>query len=395
MKRFALALLIASIARPVFAADAPAYPEIKPLALLQVDLNSRPRDQEGESGLSLARARLGVWAKATENTFGLVSAEFMRPEHPEILDALVRGNCGERFSLTVGYFRSPLFLSARSELEGTMPFPELSLPVRAAWPNRDAALEAHYAFKSLPFEAWLRLSNGSSSPFENDNAALAVTARVDSSFGRASFDAKGTEETGGRVGFGILVDDSFDRGGIGGSTASGFPFYRPPVVSGLRTIGEFHALGYIGPVRGLAEAFTASEERIADVDGNPSTPRLPLDPVRSRGASAEIAWMVTGQHRLLGQWPIAPGSGPGVEVAARIERVELARSARDIAGGGGSNIAVAISTWLNEFASVSVAWNQYRYDIAPIEEPGELASWLLQARATFYLNPPPGRRGAR
>jgi phosphate-selective porin OprO/OprP len=329
--------------------------------------------------------------------FALLTTELADPEHPILLDGFLRLGPWKGFSLFVGQMRSPLFYSARSELEGTQPLPELSLPVRALWPRRDAGLELHHALRESPLEAWARLSNGSPSPFENDNASLAFTARVDATAGRARRGATGAERFGLAIGAGVLIDDSFDRAGAPGITLGDFTFYRPPTVTGLRRIVEGHALALVGPLRFLVEIGSAIEERAADTDGNPSTARVALDPVRTRGVSVEAEWMLTGRRRRAGTWPGPTRLGlgvPEIEVAARVDRVDLGRGARDVKPGGALGVTLGVNAWLNALASVSLAGAYYRYDVGPIEEPDVLSSWIVMTRVTVLLNPPPTSVGA-
>jgi hypothetical protein len=62
---------------------------------------------------------------------------------------------------------------------------------------------------------------------------------------------------------------------------------------------------------------------------------------------------------------------------------------RDFAGGGATSGSVAVNGYLNAMFGLTVAGYYYRYDTPPIEEPTRLDSWLVQARLTVYLNPPP------
>ena len=275
------------------------------------------------------------------------------------------------------------------------PLPELSMPVQALWPHRDLAVEIHYT-PELPFEAWLRVGNGNPSPTENDlNGAFAVTARVDTTFGRARIDARGDETFGLRAGVGGVVDaDSYDRAGAAGITMSGFEFYRPPTVRGTRRIFEGHLLAYAGPVRLLVEAGGAVEDRSAS-NGNPSSPRIRLDPDITRGISGELSWMLTGEKRVSSVWPLRRTQNPfsfahpAIEIAARLERLDVGRNMRDFAPGGATGASFVANAYLNALAGLTLAASYYRYDVAPIEEPARLDSWLVQARLTLYLNPPP------
>lgn len=367
---------------------------VVPTAMIQVDAQGHPQEEEGPNGFSVARMRIGAWSNPTPYLFGLVQAEFADPEHPVPLDALVRFGPWRGLRVSVGYNRTPLFVSARTELEGTNPLPELSLPVRALWPGRDTGVELHYT-PDLPLEGWFRVSNGSPSPFTNDNGSLAFTGRIDATAGRSRWNATGHEPWGLRVGVGAVFDDTFDRAGAPGRIATGFTFYRPPTVAGLRRVVEGHALAYAGPVRALLEVGSAVESREADTDGNPATPRVNLEPSLTRGGALEVAWMVTGERRIASTWPIWGRKNPfafdhpAVELALRGERVDLGRGARDVPTGGATAGALSGNVWLNELTALTLAGYLYAYDRAPIEELDRLSSWILMARMTLFLNPSP------
>ena len=390
--RLALAIcfgLFASRAR----ADDHTY--LAPTALVQTELRGLPSEEENP-GFTLPRVRLGVWSEPVPWMFALAQMQFSpEDEAPVVLDAYARFGPWHGLRITAGYFRSPLFVSARNELDGMTPLPELSMPVKALWPRRDLAVELHYA-PALPLEVWLRVGNGNPSPTENDlNGAFAVTARVDATFGRARIDAHGNETFGLRVGAAGVVDaDSYDRAGAAGITMSEFEFYRPPTVSGTRRIFEGHVLAYAGPVRLLVEAGGAVEDRSAS-NGNPSSPRVRLDPEITRGIAGEVSWMLTGEKRVSSVWPFERRRNPfsfahpAIEIAARVERLDVGLGMRDFARGGATAASFAANAYLNALAGVTLAASYYRYDVAPIEEPTRLDAWLVQARLTVYLNPPP------
>jgi hypothetical protein len=62
---------------------------------------------------------------------------------------------------------------------------------------------------------------------------------------------------------------------------------------------------------------------------------------------------------------------------------------RGVPPGGATGGSVAVNAWLNELLAVTAAGYFYHYDRAPIEETNRLDSWLLLARVTLFLNPPP------
>lgn len=398
--RFSIAcvVLCATTLVRVARADEPANVIVAPTALLQTDFQVHPANTEGDTGFSLARFRLGAYSNPAPWLLALAQFETSQSGGPaseattEILDAYVRIGPWHGFRLTAGYSRSPLFVSARNELDGMSPFPELSLPAKALWPGRDVGVEVHYTPSDLPIEAWLRVGNGNPSPFQNQYSQYAITARVDATFGRGRIDATGKERFGFRLGAAGLVNDTYDRAGIGGVTASAFPFYNPPVVTGIRRVIEVHALGYAGPFRALVEVGGAIEDR-ASTSGNPAAPSA--DPEVSRGGAVELAWMITGEKRVSSVWPVAQSKHPlafdhvAFEVAARAERLDVGLGMRDFTPSGASAVALSANAWLNQLLAVNVAGYYYHYDQAPIQEPTRTDSFLLLARLTVYLNPPP------
>lgn len=385
-----------ALARSASAGDLDAHTYVAPTALVQTDFQALPQEEEN-TGFSLQRFRLGAFSHPTDAILALAQLQFTPDgDGPEVLDAYARLGPWHGALFSAGYFRSPLFESARNELDGMAPFPELSLPARALWPGRDLAVELHFAPPRLPFEALVRVGNGNPSPTWNDlNDAFAVTGRFDAVLGRGRIDARGDEAFGLRVGAAaVWDDDSYDRAGVDGTTASGFEFYRPPTVSGTRRVFEAHALVYAGPVRVLAEAGGAIEDRSVS-NGSASGPRTPLDPEISRGGSVEISWMVTGEKRVAAIWPARRSRSPfsfdhpAIELAARVDRLDAGLGMRDFAPGGATGASVAANAYVNAMFGVTLAGYYYRYDAAPIEEPTVLDSWLVQARLTIYLNPPP------
>lgn len=397
MKRAAwIALGAFVISYSARADDAPSRVYVAPTALMQLDFQGLP-NEEANTGFVLQRFRLGAYSQPTDYLLALAQFQFEpADEAPSVLDAYARIGPFHGLRFTAGYSRSPLFVSARNELDGMTPFPELSLPVKALWPNRDLALEAHYAPDAFPLEAWVRFGNGNPSPNTNDlNDSFAFTGRVDATMGRGRIDATGLERFGLRVGAAALVDqNTYDTAGIGGVTAAQYQFYRPPTVSGVRRVVEAHALAYAGPVRLLVEAGGAMEDRSAPA-ATPNAPRTQLDPSISRGISAEIAWMITGEHRVSSVWPVHVAKNPfsfdhpAIEIAARVDRLDAGRGMRDYVGGGATGASLAANAYLNAMLGFTLAGYYYRYDTGPIEEPTRLDSWLVQARLVIYFNPPP------
>jgi phosphate-selective porin OprO/OprP len=383
------------VAAPVAARADGALPVV-PVLLGQFDFQGHPSWAEGGNGFSLTRMRLGAYSQPAPWVFAIAMVDFADSDQkPQLKDAYAAVQPVDGLRLAVGYIKNPIFESARNEMDGTTPMPELSMPVAGLWPGRDLSFDVHYFPRRLPFEAWAHVGNGSESFLVNDNERLAYSVRLDAVAGRAHVGAPRSTPLGLRVGFGAHLDDTYDRDGVEGRIVNGYVFYQPPIVSGDRVILEAHALGYAGPVRALVEVGAAQESRLGDNSGNPSLPRPSLDPSVSRGGAAEVAWMVTGQHRLPGVWPVEGPAWPmswqkvGVEVAARVERLDLARETRDVTAGGGTGGALAATVWIGPLLSLAVAGYVYHYDVSSIEEPGTTSSWLLQSRATFFLNPPP------
>jgi phosphate-selective porin OprO/OprP len=380
-------------------ADSPI--PITPTLLTQLDADAHPEAAEGQNGFSFARFRPGLWAQPTDWAFALATVEFAESESPAILDGFVTLVPTHGIRLTLGYSKNPLFLSARSELDGTMPMPELSMPVRALWPGRDLGIEGHFIPHGLPLEAWLRIGNGTNGPIGKavtDSASFAYTARLDATAGRGKFDASPRDFFGLRVGVGAYFDDTEDHAGISGTTEGGYVFFQPPTVTGTRSTVEAHALVYAGPFRLLLEGGAAFENRATNASGSENGQRVSLDPVATRGESAELAWMITGQRRTLGAWPIHAKNKLfafdklGVEASARVERLDIGRDARDVKPSGSTGGSAALTCWLSDAMSVAVAGYIYGYDAAPIDEPSRTSSWLLQSRFTLYFNPPPPNR---
>jgi hypothetical protein len=104
--------------------------------------------------------------------------------------------------------------------------------------------------------------------------------------------------------------------------------------------------------------------------------------------------MITGEKRVSSVWPVRSTNPfsfahPAIEVAARVERLDVGRGMRDFAPGGATGASFAANAYLNALFGLTLAGYYYRYDTSPIEEPNRLDSWLVQARLTVYLNPPP------
>lgn len=375
--------LAIAIALGLVAGEARAQPVVSPTLVGELDLRARSADAEAEDGFALVRFRPGLRIDATPWARFVGSVEWIR-EKPSIVDAY--GRLRWRWlTVSAGFGKTPLFPTAHDEPIQSLAIPELAPVVDALWPGRDLGLEVAVASPlCLPIEAWLRVGDGSGSALGNDNDALAFDARLDLVLGRG---ARQDRMLGLRAGAGGHVEEAFDRQGANGTTVDGFAYYRGPTVSGTRTVAEAHLVGWAGPARLTVEAGIAREDRSRDTDGNPETPRESQEPVVSRGITAEAVWVIRGTARLPGRRPRGP-EGPGwtggaVEVAARVDRLELGRDTEEIENGGATGGALAARWWITDWAGVALAAYVLRYDVAPIEEPEERTSVVALVRATL------------
>lgn len=97
--------------------------------------------------------------------------------------------------------------------------------------------------------------------------------------------------------------------------------------------------------------------------------------------------MLTGQRRTPGSWPVSTPwnrwDWGALEIAGRLERLELARGAVDVAPGGATAGAAAVRWWATSFAALSAAFHGYAWDVPPIEEPGRKDTWMGLVRLTM------------
>lgn len=367
--------------------EAAGAPRVKPIALAELDYRVHAaKSIEGEDGFAPARMRLGARADLAAWLRLVAQAEWAT-DKPALLDAYVDLGPFRTFSFRFGASKTPLFASSRDETVDTLPVPERSMMARAFWPGRDFGLEVRRsATRALPLDAWLRVGNGAGRVLGNDNSDYALDARLDIAFGRALPEAPGAPFLGLRLGAGIHLESAKDRLGVTPDTADGFVFYRAPTVSGPRRVVEAHTVVFAGPIRLLAEIALAKEGRSKDTDGNPDTPREEQEATQSRGASVELAWMITGQRRKPGQWPVSTPFGAwdwgGLEVAGRFERLDLGLSALDVQPGGATSGSAAVRWWATSYLAVSAAWYVTSYDTPPIEEPDRTSSWVGLFRVT-------------
>lgn len=352
-----------------------------PLAVMMLEAEGvyRPNEAEGESGLEVRRALLGMrWAPAPwAEVVSTINAVAVKPV-PLLWDAHVILSHRSGLKAEVGHGQTPLFPSVQQPRD-THPIPELSLTTAAFWPGRDTGLQLQLTNPHLPVEAWLRVGNGSGSPSGNDNPHLSADGRLDLVAGRARAPQGRATPLGLRLGVGGHTEDAEDRAGITGTLPTGFVFWRAPTIHGPVQIAEGHLVALAGPLQLTAEGALAQESRARDTDGNPTTPREDLDAVRSQGGCLEVAWMLTGQQRLPGAWPLA-GEAPGLELSVRVERLSLGQGAEDVAPSGATSAEGALHLWLPEGIGAALWGGAARYDAAPLETPNSTSSWFLAAR---------------
>lgn len=382
--RSILALALTFAPTPALAAP----PEVKPILLGEIDLRFHAAKRvEGEDGFAAARLRLGLQADVTSWFRAVGQAEWAR-DKPALLDAYAELRPLAGWALRIGASKTPLVSSAYDEPIYTLPVPERAMVTTAFWSGRDLGVELHkIATPSFPIEAWLRAGNGSGAVLGNDNSDFSMDARLDVALGRAMPGAPAALPFGLRLGAGLHLDSVEDRPGVTGATADGFTFYRPPTVTGPRRVAEAHAVLFAGPVQLTAGAAIAHESRSKDTDGNPETPRVPLPEIASRGGFAEAAWMITGHHRTPGAWPVATRwnvwDWGALEVAGRVERLDLGQGAPDVEPGGATTGALSLRWWATSFAALSAAFYAHAYDRPPIEEPERNDTWLALLRLTM------------
>jgi len=367
---------------------------IRPSILGEADYRVYPSDAEGLTGFAIARFRPGI-VFTPAPWFQAVGAAEFAGEYPIILDLYARMRTGD-LEFTLGYSKPPLFASFVYEPVHALPTPDRAAVVNSFRIRRDVGADLHYSPRALPIEGWLRVGNGSGSPLGNDTAAPAGYGMLDLVLGRANRHTK--EHTLGlRAGLGAVVESVSDRDGIAGQTPLGFVYFRPVVVSGLRSVAEAHLVGYAGPLRFTTEAAMSREGRSRDDDGNPDTARVVLPSVWSYGLTGEAAWTICGQPRAVGSAPTGTATkagdwdGGAVELAARYDGMWLGRGASDVDEGGSQGGVLSLKWWAWDFVSATLAGYALHYDDAPIEEPGVSWSYGGTLRLSFYFGLPGAR----
>jgi len=382
----ALLLADASVLVPATSTLSSFIPQ--PTFLAQVDYDSHSTEPATFNGFELARMRVGLRSNPVP-WFNAVGSFEYSDGKVSPFEAYLEAVAAHSWHFSVGFRRTPLFHTAKDELIEALPIPELSLPVRALWPGVDLGAEVHYTPETLPLEAWLRFGNGSDSVQGNDGPNPAFDARTDLVLGRARPSSSGF--WGLRVGIGGHAKKRVDTSGLSDTTPDGFLFYHPVPTNGWQVIGEAHVAAWLGRWTATLEAGAAQEQRSgASLTGA----TIPQASIQTRGAALEVACTVWGPERRPGQsgapgvWPNeAPFSvdhwrGGSVEIAARVERVDLEADAPDVRPGGAEGGAISLDWWATPFTALAVAAYDYHLFLAPIEEPGETNFWLVTARAT-------------
>ncbi len=392
MRRAALAALACA---PILVATAPAEAQtLSPTVVLEGDYRLYSHENEGFDGFAFSRLQLGAHGELGNTFYAAVLVDFVEEETPEVIDAYLNWKARPDLVLSGGYIRSPLFPSARDEYVERLAIPELSTVVGALWPGRSVGLAAHYSPEFLPIEAWARVGNGApDSLVTNDTDTPSADLRVDFVLGRPHAGMKRDFPWGLRVGIGGHVDRVDTRHGVTGTTASGYEFYLPATVSGNREVIEAHLLAQYESLQLDVEGGFAQEGRAKTVSGDPSTPREVLTAVQSDGISAELAWMITGDHRVAGTWPMQANDDHGaVEVAARFESLALGRCAQAttecttaVQAMDATVESAAVRWWFTPWAGASLAGYHYGYSADPFNQPGVRQSWLGLARLTLSL----------
>lgn len=359
---------------------------LRPSGLLEGDVRAYPSLPQGTSGFALGRGRLGVTATSA-HTFTTVTAELVG-DRVTLLNAFISYSPWRWLELSIGFRKSPLFITGRDLYAPALPLMERSATVRALWPLRDLGAEVVWRSEQAPIDLFLRASNGSAGWVANDDDLLALTARLDLALGRAR---DPSAPFGLRVGGAVIYEDVLDRPGMAGQTPWGFAFQRVPSVSGERLVLAGHLRADLGPVSLIAEGGWAREGRARDTDGDPNTPRVPQDPMRAGGVSAEVWWTVWGPWRRQNLWPISQDAPPGgaVEVAARFERLWVGQGTSQVTGGGALGGAISTRWWISEAFAVGASGHYYDLDQPPVDDPSATSSWLVMGRVTAHLGERP------
>jgi phosphate-selective porin OprO/OprP len=382
------------VAPPTLEPEPAAEPEaISPdaRAILEADYRQLSDPVEGNNGFALARARLGLHLRPTDWLLAVGTVELVGGDGPALLDGYAQFTATPWLELTVGYAKPPLFASFRHEGVTTLPMPMRSAIVNEMRVRRDVGVEARFAPRRAPLEAIVRLGNGSMT-FANDNATPTGYGALDLVLGRAWVGGR-SEVFGLRLGAAALLDNTEEHDSIAGVTPLGYVYAQPVRASGLRAIATTHAIAYAGPVRLVVEGAFVQEGRSDDDDGDPSTPAIELDPVRSWGLTGELTWTIRGGWRGVGRAPAVASvldgawDGGAVELALRADRFWLGRGAPDLFRTGGTTMALASKWWPTRFLALTVYGDATRFDAPPVATPERMWGWTALLRASFFWAP--------
>jgi phosphate-selective porin OprO/OprP len=332
---------------------------LQPTFMAQLDFDAHAPEPATYDGFVLQRMRLGL-RTSLGSWFTAVGSFEYADQKVSPFEVYVEATASKSWHFAVGFRRTPLFHTAKDEL-----------------------------IESLPVEAWARVGNGSQSVEGNDGPNPAFDFRTDVVLGRA----QPHRDTwwGLRFGVGGHAKNRVSTTGLSDTTPDGFLFYHPVPTNGWQVIGEAHLGAWLGPWTLTLEGGTATEQRS---ETTPTGTTITQPSIATRGAAFEVAYMAWGAPRRPGQsgvpgvWPNeAPWTGGqwrggSIEVAARIERVDLEADAPDIRPGGAEGGAVAVDWWATPFVALTLAGYDYHYFLAPIEEPSETNFWLVIARTT-------------
>lgn len=381
---------LASLGFAVFicaAASARAQGTVEPIGTLEGDYRRHSHEFEGRDGFVIRRARAGLRFRPSERFDLRLVAELARAT-PGILDAFGAVRLVEGLELNVGYFRNPNMLTGRDERAWMTPVPERAMITAALWPNRDLGFEVHWFPRRWPVEVWARAGNGVSNPLGPEDSTPTAVLRVDGAFGRLHAWGSRGQRLGLRVGAAVMRGDAPERPGPAGVTEMGFQFFRPVTIVGARLTVTGHLRAVAGPVQLTVEGGWERDARARDTDDNPLTPRDPVGAIDTYGAMGELSWMLTGHHRVSGEWPWSPRQDRpygAIELAARFERSWFAQGADDVPGGGVAAAAGALRWWPNRWSGLALAVYLHRFDRAPLEAPAQTSGWNAVLRAVVRV----------
>lgn len=362
---------------------------VEPTVLLETDYRQHSDPVEGNSGFALARARLGLRLHPTDWLTAVGTVEFIGPDGPYLLDGYASFDASDWLEVTVGYSKPPLFASFRHEGITVVPMPGRSAVVNELRVRRDVGVETRFVPRRAPIEAIVRLGNGSTNLIENDNHTPTGYAALDLVLGRAWVGGQ-NELLGLRLGAAALLDERSAHDSIAGVTPLGYVYTQPVVATGLRTIVTAHAIAFAGPVRLVVEGGFVQEGREDDDDGDPTTPALELDPVRSWALTGELTWTIRGGWRQLGRRPEVASlldgkwDGGALELSARADRFWLGRGAEDLFRTGGTSPALALKWWPTRFLALTAYGDATIFDAAPVDTPDRRWGWTALIRASLF-----------